>query len=286
MANSKPSQPGRVVLIAIVLLLLVLLCFYIFQKNRHDVPPSGTAPKPASRESASAPAAEGIELPAQAPGIALVQHQGYSLGFNADAHQASWVAYLLTAAEVRSANRPRTNNFRPDPQVPASATDADYDGSGYDRGHLAPAEDQSYSAATMSESFFYSNMSPQVPAFNRGVWRRLEELVRFWASSYDSVFIVTGPVLTGGLPRIGPHGVAVPQKYYKAVLVYGKNGVQAVGFLLNNEASSATLKSFALPVDEVERATGLDLFPQLPDDVEQRIEASVVLENWKWTRRK
>ncbi|RYY92215.1 MAG: DNA/RNA non-specific endonuclease [Chitinophagaceae bacterium] len=137
----------------------------------------------------------------------------------------------------------------------------------------------------MSASFYYSNMSPQLPAFNRGVWKRLEELVRFWAGAYDSVYVATGPVLEDGLRRIGPSGVAVPERFYKVILLYGRQGTRGIGFLLRNEASAATLRSFAVPIDEVEQLTGLDFFPQLPDDVEARIESDPRVKEWRWTRK-
>lgn len=227
-----------------------------------------------------------LQIPALKTSDEIVQHTAYTLSYNEDHEQANWVAYVLTADEVNSAHVVRTNHFIPDPLVKTgSATDADYQGSGYDRGHLANAEDMSYSATTMQESFYYSNMSPQVPAFNRGVWKRLEELVRYWATVYDSIYIVTGPVLTNDLPSIGPDKVAVPQYYYKVILEYNAQGTRGIGFVLKNEASAATLKSFAVSIDSVEHLTGIDFFPKLPDDQEIKIEANPTIDQWKWTRK-
>ena len=79
-------------------------------------------------------------------------------------------------------------------------TNKDYLKSGYDKGHLAPAADMKYSTTTMKESFYFSNMSPQKPEFNRGIWKELEEQVRNWAQIYDTVYIVTGPILSDNLP--------------------------------------------------------------------------------------
>jgi len=142
-----------------------------------------------------------------------------------------------------------------------------------------------WSEPTMSESFYYSNMSPQVPAFNRGVWKRLEELVRYWSTVYDTIYIVTGPVLTQGLPNIGPDKVSVPEFYYKVILEYNSKGIKGIGFVLKNEPSAATLKNFAIPIDSVERLTGINFFPRLPDDVENRIEADPTIGQWRWTRK-
>jgi len=226
-----------------------------------------------------------LELPQARAGDEIIQHRGYTLCYREAAEQAAWVAYVATAAHALGDHTERTNRFRTDPLVTTgSATNADYEGSGYDRGHLAPAEDMGWSKKTMSESFYYSNMSPQVPAFNRGVWKRLEELLRYWATEYDSIYIVTGPVLTDGLPAIGPDRVSVPAYFYKVVLVYNSGGVKTIGFLLPNEASDATLRRFIVPVDTVEARTGLDFFPRLPDDVEAKVEGRADAGEWKWTR--
>lgn len=272
MARTAPARSSNGLLLLVLLLLLLLVGgLFLCHRQRHPAAP---------------PAVSGLEIPAAHNGDTPLPHDGYTLGYRSDAGQAAWVAYLLTASEVAAAGVPRSNNFRPDPSVPGgSADNADYEGSGYDRGHLAPAEDLSYSSSSMNESFFYSNMSPQVPAFNRGVWRRLEELVRFWATAYDSVYIVSGPVLSAGLPVIGPHHVAVPQQYYKVVLRYGASGTEGIGFLLRNEPSAATLKSFAVPIDSVEHLTGLDFFPALPDEAELQIEGAVHPDAWRWTRK-
>ncbi|GAB4093475.1 DNA/RNA non-specific endonuclease [Flaviaesturariibacter terrae] len=278
MSRTAPSRSSGYLLLAIVLAIVVLLALFLLLRKgagRH------------ADEPGAVPLSGRLELPAARNGDAPLPHHGYTVGFRSDYHQAAWVAYLLTAAEVREAKAPRTNNFRVDPAIPEGGADgSDYEGSGYDRGHLAPAEDLSYSPRSMSESFYYSNMSPQVPAFNRGVWKRLEELVRYWAAIYDSLYIVSGPVLEPELHVIGPHQLPVPQEYYKVVLQYGQHGVKGIGFLLRNEPSAATLRSFAVPIDSVERITGIDFYPRLPDDQEVQIERSVDLEKWRWTRKK
>jgi len=141
-----------------------------------------------------------LELPAITPADVIVNHFAYTLSYNEKHEQAKWVAYELTAEETQKGVT-RTNDFRSDNAVKTgSVTNADYQGSGYDRGHMAPAADMSWSVQSMEESFFYSNMSPQVPGFNRGIWKKLEERVRQWAVENKDIYVVTGPVLTGNLP--------------------------------------------------------------------------------------
>ena len=137
----------------------------------------------------------------------------------------------------------RSDNFRADPEVrTGSASDADYRRSGYDRGHLAPAADMGWSSQTMSESFYYSNMSPQVPEFNRGIWKRLEEQVRNWAVELDTIYVVTGPVLSGNMSAIGLNKVTVPNYYYKAVLYLHDNDSRMIGFIMPNGSSKDELR--------------------------------------------
>ena len=129
----------------------------------------------------------------------IVEHENYSLCYNENYEQASWVFYELTKDEVVG-DLERTDDFREDPLVSTgSASLEDYVGSGYDRGHIAPAADMEFSATAMSESFYMSNMSPQHPSFNRGRWKSLESEVRKWAYSREAIWVTSGPVLKGDL---------------------------------------------------------------------------------------
>ena len=224
-----------------------------------------------------------LELPAITNKDAIVTHSGYTLSYNEKHEQANWVAYELTAEETqRGVNR--TNDFRPDNAVKTgSATNADYQGSGYDRGHMAPAADMSWSVQAMEESFFYSNMSPQVPGFNRGIWKKLEERVRQWAVENKDIYVVTGPVLSGDLPVIGPDKVSVPRYYYKVILDYTLPELKGIGFILPNASSTMSLESYAVPIDSVEKVTGINFFPALPDKQEQALEKTVCIPCWTWT---
>jgi endonuclease G, mitochondrial len=224
----------------------------------------------------------GLEIPKLNPKDDLIFHMGYILSYNETFEQANWVAYKLTAGETKSVVE-RSNRFRVDPEVKTgTANDLDYKGTGYDKGHLAPAGDMGWSETTMQESFYYSNMSPQDPGFNRGVWKRLEELVRSWAVEDQVIYIVTGPVLTNGLPTIGTNEVAVPKYFYKVILVKQESGSRELGFIIPNAASGAPLQSFTVTIDSVETITGIDFFPALPDPEEKILESTLDLKPWSW----
>lgn len=211
------------------------------------------------------------------------RYAGFTLCYRESYEQPEWVAYEINREELNKVAE-RGDNFRADPSISTgSASLADYKGSGYDRGHLAPAADMAWSEETMSESFYMSNMSPQVPGFNRGVWKNLEEEVRNWVEAFDSVYIVTGPILEKEqYPTIGENKVAVPEYYYKVLFApTGAQGEpQMIGFILPNEKSDQSFYSYAVPVDQVEERTGLDFFHVLEDSQENLLEAEAQPELW------
>jgi endonuclease G len=285
--NYRKARNNQNWLLWIVILIVLVLVITLFTLHKRQEKTDTNQTTTQKTKTIHPAALNELQIPATKPGEEIVRHTGYTLSYNEEHEQANWVAYILTGKETQGKHYERSNHFMPDPSISSgSADDADYDEPEYDRGHLAPAEDMAWSKTTMDESFYYSNMSPQVPAFNRGVWRRLEELVRFWSTTYDSIYIVTGPVLTSGLPVIGHDRVSVPRYFYKVILEYGSKGTQGIGFILPNQASSATLKSFAVSIDSVEHLTGINFFPDLPDNEEEAIEGHVDVDQWKWTRRR
>lgn len=223
-----------------------------------------------------------LELPATNPEDYIVSHHGFSLLYNEAHEQSGWVAYELTKEKATKLHA-RTDRFIPDPKViTITANNKDYAGSGYDRGHLAPAADMGWSATSMAESFYYSNMSPQVPGFNRGIWKKLEERVREWAVENESMHIVTGPVLTEGLRTIGPNAVSVPEYFYKVILDNYWPEIKGIGFIIANTRSNQPLYQYAVSIDSVEKFTGIDFFPMLPDELEDSIEQAVCISCWSW----
>jgi len=193
-------------------------------------------------------------------------YTGFDLGYSEQYEQASWVVYVITKEEIESGYVERTDNFRADASISTGSAELkDYRGSGFDRGHLAPAGDMKWNPVAMSESFLMSNMSPQVPAFNRGVWKRLEEQVRDWAVEKDSIFVITGPVLGTLDTFIGENEVGVPDAYFKVLVDLSPPDHSFIAFLLPNTRSSDDLDQFAISVDSLEQVTGYDFFAGAPD---------------------
>jgi endonuclease G len=213
----------------------------------------------------------------------ILTYTGFTIGYNEAFEQAAWVAYVLTREEVLSDSVIRNDRFRADTMIiSGSAELSDYRGSGYDRGHLAPAADMRWSNRAMDESFLLSNMSPQEPSFNRGIWKRLEEKVREWALEKDSIYILTGPVLNSVVEVIGANDVGVPGSYFKVLVDLSPPDHDMVAFLLPHEGSSSDPVIYAITVDSLESVTGYDFFAWAPDqEIIDWMESIVLTENWK-----
>ena len=245
------------------------------------------APSSKAERTSITPLPKGAELPQlkRKRTEQVIQHEGYTVSYNSDYRIANWVAYVLTDKEARSDKAERQNKFVVDPLVKgASATNEDYTRTGFDRGHLAPAGDMKWSEKAMRESFYLSNITPQRPGLNRGIWKELEEQIRLWARENGAVLIATGPVIPDEeLSRLGKNRVGVPRQFYKVLCMVVNNQLEGVGFLFENrDYGTAPLRQLMVPIDSVEQVTGIDFFPALPDAEERRMEATVHTDLWSF----
>ena len=175
-------------------------------------PPEASSVSQRSDSQAAPKIPPGIELPYFEETDTILYYTGFTLKYNERYEQAEWVAYQLTDDEVWG-TLDRADNFRADRSISTeSASLSDYKGAGYGRGHLAPAADMKWAPEAMSESFLMSNMSPQDPGFNRGIWKKLEGLIRDWAVDNEEIYVVTGPILT-----------AIREFIHKSLIVINRN---------------------------------------------------------------
>ncbi|QZE15411.1 DNA/RNA non-specific endonuclease [Halosquirtibacter laminarini] len=211
----------------------------------------------------------------------VIHHHYYSLSYSEQHEQPEWVYYILTPLEVNGPFK-RTDDFREDPKVETgSASLNDYVGSGYDRGHLCAAADMKRNNTAMSETFYLSNMSPQAPYFNRGIWKSLESTVRGWAVSEDTIYVATGGILTSINGTIGVNKVSIPSHFYK--VIYDPTGEKKmIAFILPNRKCSQPLSNYVVSVDEVEKRTGIDFFHQLNNRLELQLESNSDISKWKF----
>ena len=222
-------------------------------------------------------------LPKAIPGHQISAYEQYTLSYNEEHEQAEWVAYELTAAEA-SMKLDRCDCFKSDTSITTkSATLTDYKSSGFDRGHLAPAADNNLSPNANKQSFLMSNMSPQFPDFNRGIWADLERWVREKAIFYGKLYVVTGPVFVNNYGKMGKNEVTIPGYFYKAIIRIDENDkVKAIGFMLPNFGAFGNIKDYIVPINTLETLTGLDFFPALENRVEGRVEATSYPSQWEF----
>lgn len=211
----------------------------------------------------------------------IIIHDNYSLSYNESFEQAEWVFYELKREGLESNfKRPY---FIEDPKVKTRSADyKNYKNSGYDKGHLCPAGDMKFSKKAFDETFYTSNISPQKSEFNGGIWNRLENKIRYWSARDGKMYVVTGGVLKKGLKTIGREKVAVPEFFYKILLQENKDSYKMIAFLMPNEMSSRPLYEYVVAVDEIEKLTGIDFFPILPDSIENDLEKSSDYKAWSF----
>ena len=237
----------------------------------------------------------------------------YALEWNNEMKHAQWVAFYFDAYNCAK-NVTRSNDFQVDPLLPSSMQiDNSYHTSdGFDRGHLCASYDRAYSSETNLQTFYFSNMSPQLNSFNAGVWQTLESLIQRWglkvaSGAYDKVYVAKGGTLNRLLKNFDSEtgvdgqvaltdadgftvkGLPCPEYYFAAVLVEKGGEFQAIGFALphtfgvRDSYSSADIKPYAMSIDDLEEFTGIDFFCNLNDVQEGSVESSFDLSLWDWT---
>ena len=225
----------------------------------------------------------------------VIHHAAMSLVYSEKHEQAKWVAHIILP-EIIKGKEGRSNDFREDSLIKTgTATEIDYflktknedgsyeyDGFGYDRGHLAPSADFRWSKKALSQSYLYSNMSPQLAAFNREKWGELEDILRGYIYNHPTtqLYVVTGPILHDSLPKIerSINKVSIPEYFYKVVVDLTHQ--KAIGFIMPNQKINYPLNNYAVSIDEVETATGIDFFHQIEDELEDALEKQNVIKDW------
>ena len=195
----------------------------------------------------------------------LLNRQGFAIGYSHRYRQPLWVCYILTDAQVNARKVRRTNKFQSDPGITLNPVKpAEYRRTGYDRGHLAPAADMSYAALPMRQSFYMSNISPQLPGFNRGIWKRLELQIRKWVQVEGKICVITGPLFLKPDQTRKMNSIPVPDAFYKLVLDLTPP-YKTAAFIIPNDTTKKRFKSFAVTIDLVEELTGFDFFSNFPE---------------------
>lgn len=223
-----------------------------------------------------------ICMPASLDGVSeqILYKTAYVVSYNEDTKIPNWVAWHLTADHTDGPYK-RLNNFYEDEEVgfPRATTD-DYRCSGWSRGHMCPAGDNKWNSRAMFDSFSLVNVCPQNANLNSGLWNSIEIDCRRWANRFGDIYIVCGPLfLKKEHETIGSNEVYVPDAFFKVVVCL--NGTpKGWGVIVRNNAGEKKRDLYYNSIDQVERVTGIDFFPSLPDDIEDAMEAEFDMNLW------
>ena len=240
---------------------------------------------PKDKVEAGAPSETDISVLAKiadTEGEIMLVRVGYTTSYNPKTTQPNWLGWRLTADHVDGEFLRKGIKFHEDEDVPEPrAKDEDYRGSGYDRGHMCPSGDNKWSQQAQEQSFLFTNICPQNHGLNAGDWNEREQQCRKWAVEEGELYIVSGPIFYGSARHksIGKNKIPVPEAFFKVVLSM-KGTPKAIGFIYKNQAGNRPKGDYVNTVDEVERITGIDFFPSLPDDVENKVEAKANIDDW------
>ncbi len=235
----------------------------------------------------------------------LIIQKDYVTDYDDDLRVSIWEGHKLTKANVAKTLR-RTEAFRPDPRLGAaeSATCDDYKGSGYDRGHMAPSGDFTKSLTSMLNSFPLSNMTPQNPDLNEHFWNHFESFVRFWATEYGTVWVITGAVFDhdgdghrdpdATTKKLGDR-LGIPSAYYKIITRKPLLGrIQAIAILIPHEKCGTEdceterkgvefkdyLADHITTIRAIEGVTGINFFPKLSKSQQDNLETNQAPALW------
>lgn len=238
----------------------------------------------------------------------------FALEYVSGMKHSAWVAFSFDKVTSQN-NVERTNLWeQDDPNIDNSVevTEAMHKSDGYDKGHLCASEDRVYCKEANKQTFYYSNISPQITLFNQKYWASLEQQVRKWGRStvqgtYDKVYVTKGGTLnklltnfTGTIKAADglypttdaegktKKGLVVPSYYYMAVLAEKDGNYHAIGFLvphselLPQKPTAEDLQVYAVSIDKLEQETGIDFFCNLPDAIESKVESAYDVNDWAW----
>ena len=281
MASSKSNRPGgqsrqrlNTILIVIIIALLAVGCIWAASRLKHQ-----SEDTPVGKVE-NTPDLQKVIVPADVP-QQIKEYEGFTVNFNTSNRTPNYVSWELLASETDGASSRNKQDFWRDETVKNCPAKKDYTNSGYDRGHMYPAADAKWSATSMHDCFTMANMTPQVHALNGGAWKTLEDKERQWAARDSALIIVAGPIYqSGDKKRIGDAGVRVPSAFFKVILAPYVDNPRAIAFVYPNDHCPGNMQQYAQTVDYVEQLTGFDFFSSLPDDIEDKVEASYSFTQW------
>ena len=219
----------------------------------------------------------------------------YSLEYSYKYKHSYWIAYRFD--NTTGGNVGRNEAYKPDPELPSqyAAKHNDYTNSGYTRGHLCASSDRQYSKEANQQTFYMSNISPQSGnGFNQSgsAWNTGEDKVQAWgyniSKSTDTLYVVKGGTIGEGMIKgYIKNEIAIPKYFFMAVLFRSGDNYKAIGFYmphenLKDDPDKKDPKKYLMSIDALEQETGIDFFHNLPDNIENTVEATYNVNDWQW----
>ena len=219
----------------------------------------------------------------------------YSLEYSYKYKHSYWIAYRFD--NTTGGNVGRNEAYKPDPELPSqyAAKHNDYTNSGYTRGHLCASSDRQYSKEANQQTFYMSNISPQSGnGFNQSgsAWNTGEDKVQAWgyniSRSTDTLYVVKGGTIGEGMIKgYIKNEIAIPKYFFMAVLFRSGDNYKAIGFYMPHEnlkdkQKKKDPKKYLMSIDALEQETGIDFFHNLPDNIENTVEATYNVNDWQW----
>jgi endonuclease G len=243
-----------------------------------------------------------IELPEVKNMNWFIQHQYYAMEYDTAQRHSVWVAYKFYS-DYNEKTVKRTDAWAFDPDIPKefqSLNGKTQTYPGYDRGHLIASEDRVFNLDANKETFYFSNMSPQLGCFNQKIWKYLEGAVRKWAQSSDcdTLYVATGGAINPGVEILGKleerNHVTIPKYYFKALVKRQGDSFTGIAFWLENRCYTndkgknitKVTHEYSMTIRELEEKTGINFFPYLrylfsdKPNLEEEVETSMDITKW------
>lgn len=247
-----------------------------------------------------------MEVPALIDGDEFITHTAFAsdattdrvpnfyVSYSPTQHHSHWVAFRFDATTRKKlTTRAESTGYPQDPDCASSLPTSAFRGTGYDHGHICASADRLFSSQANEQTFYMTNMSPQIPQFNQTYWNYYETYVQNYGrqeSLCDTLYVVKGGTIGEGQTNttLNCNGVKVPvpAHYFMALLKVKDHHYSAMAFWMEHREydtvsnKNAELSAHAISIDELESHTGFDFFPMLPDDVERQVESTLNTSDW------
>ena len=215
----------------------------------------------------------------------VIKRTSYLCSYNKETRCANWSAWYLLREHTDGTYKKRFAYMEDEDTIENKQRLDDWDSLTtliYDHGHLCPAGDNKWDIDARRETFYLSNMCVQNRRLNQETWEHLESRCRMWAKKFNGLYIVAGPIYYNNSLRKTGNNLIIPDAFYKVVFCVSDSS-KSIGFIYLNAdpIENDKMENHVVSIDSIEKITGIDFFHQLPDSIENIIESSSDIKQWR-----